>query len=126
MGMPVVMGRKTYESIGRALPGRQNIVITRNSEWGCEGVDAVTSVNAAINLAKQANTSEIMIIGGAAICEAAMPITDRLYLTVIDKAYEGDTWLTSFIDEQWQEISRKDVAADGDMPAHSFLVLERQ
>ena len=125
MGKPVVMGRKTHESIGRPLPGRQNIVITRNETWSADGVDAVTSVEAALECAKQSGADEIMIIGGAAICEAAMPITSRLYLTVINKAYEGDTWLTSYTPEQWQEVSREDVAADGEIPAFSYLVLER-
>jgi len=125
MGKPIIMGRKTYESIGRALPGRRNIVITRNSSWQADGVDVVHSVDAAIELAKADKTTEVMVIGGAAICDAAMPQTDRLYLTVIDKEYDGDTWLTSYVPEQWQEVSRKDVAADGDVPAFSYLVLER-
>ena len=125
LGKPIIMGRKTYDSIGRALPGRRNIVITRNSDWQANGVDVVHSVDAAIELAKTDNTDEVMVIGGAGICEAAMPVTDRLYLTVIDRAYEGDTWLTSYKKDEWREISRKDMAADGDVPAFSYLVLER-
>lgn len=125
MGKPIIMGRKTYESIGRALPGRRNIVITRNASWKADGVDVVHSVDAAIELAKTDNTTEVMVIGGAAICDAAMPQTDRLYLTVINKEYDGDTWLTSYVPEQWQEVSRKDIAANGDVPAFSYLVLER-
>ena len=125
LGKPVIMGRKTYDSIGRALPGRQNIVITRNAEWSADGVDTVASIEGAVTLAKQSDVDEVMIIGGAAICEAAMPVTDRLYLTVIDKAYDGDTWLTSFVAEQWQEVSRNDVPANDGVPAFSYLVLER-
>ncbi len=127
LGKPVVMGRKTHESIGRPLPGRQNIVITRNPEWKSEGVDVVTSVEAAIDLAKQADPvpAEIMVIGGAAICELAMAKTDRLYLTVIDQRYKGDTWLNSYVPDQWQETSRQDHPASGDVPAFSYLVLER-
>ena len=126
LGKPVIMGRKTFESIGRALPGRQNIVVTRNNQWQSDGVDAVTSVQDAIELAKQADTEEVMVIGGAAICEVAMPLTDRLYLTVIDNEYEGDTWLESYVPAQWQEVSRDDIAAADGSPAFSYLVLERR
>jgi len=125
LGKPIIMGRKTHESIGRPLPGRQNIVVTRNKQWKADGVDVVASVEDAIKLANQANPDEVMITGGAAICEVAMPITDRLYLTVIDKAYEGDTYLNSYVANQWQEVSREDIAASGDIPAFSYLVLER-
>ena len=125
LGKPVIMGRKTHESIGQALPGRQNIVVTRNNEWASAGIDAVTSVDAAIKLARRSNTEEIMIIGGAASCEVAMPITERLYLTVIDEAYEGDTWLESYEADQWREISREDIAANESVPSFSYLVLER-
>ena len=125
MGKPIIMGRKTYDSIGRALPGRRNVVITRNTDWSATGVDVVHSVTAAIELAKSDNTDEVMVIGGAGICDAAMPLTQRLYLTVIDAEYEGDTWLSSYVSNEWQEVSRKHVNANGDVPAFSYLVLER-
>jgi len=125
LGKPIIMGRKTFDSIGRPLPGRQNIVVTRNSDWQADGVDVVLSLDAAIALAKQADTDEVMIIGGAALCEMAMPMTERLYLTVIDHDYEGDTWLTSYNADHWREVAREDIAADGDVPAFSYLVLER-
>jgi len=125
MGKPIIMGRKTYDSIGRPLPGRQNIVVTRNASWSAEGVDAVTSIDDGINLARQAGTDEVVIIGGAALCELAMPVTQRLYLTVVDAAYDGDTWLHSYVAEEWEESSREDVPAGDEVPAYSKLVLER-
>jgi len=125
LGKPVIMGRKTHESIGRPLPGRQNIVVTRNPSWRGDGVDAVLSLEAAIELANKAGTDEVMVIGGAGLCELAIPFTDRLYLTVIDAEYEGDTWLNSYKADEWVEASRVEVAADGDVPAYSKLVLER-
>jgi dihydrofolate reductase len=109
MGKPVIMGRKTYESIGKPLPGRQNIVVTRNAEWSADAVSVVGSLDDAIlaghNALKKQPAEEIFIIGGAALCSAAMPITDRLYLTVVDKAYSGDTWLDSFEWDHWEVVS---------------------
>ncbi len=125
LNKPIIMGRKTHESIGRALPGRQNIVITRNGNWQSEGVDVVRSLDAAIQLAQQTDADEVMIIGGAAICELAMPLTQRLYLTSIDAAYEGDTWLNSYVPSEWQEVSRKEVQAMGAVPSFAYLILER-
>jgi len=124
MGKPIIMGRKTFDAIGRVLPGRQNIVVTRNREWQFDDVTVVHSLDEAITVANQANTDEIMITGGAALCELAMPRTQRLYLTVIDAEYEGDTWLTSFHREQWKEVARRDVDGVGEVPGYSALILE--
>jgi len=126
LGKPVIMGRKTYDSIGRPLPGRQNIVVTRNADWQAEGVEVVLSLEAAIELAEEAKTEEVMIIGGAALCQLAMPLTHRLYLTIIDAAYEGDTWLHSYDASEWTVVSRHDVPANGDSPAYSVTVQERR
>jgi len=125
MGKPIVMGRKTFESIGRPLPGRQNIVVTGNKDWHAEGVDIASSLQAAFKLAVDAN--ELMIIGGASICEEAMPYTHRLYLTIIDHEFEGgDTWLESYDATDWQEHSQEphDETEDGGY-RFTYYVLER-
>jgi len=93
------------------LPGRLNVVVTRNKEWQAEGAVAVTSLEEALAVSKATvkdnDNPQVMVIGGAALCRDAMPFTDRLYLTFIDHEYEGDTWFDSYDTEQWQEISRR-------------------
>ncbi|WP_077400305.1 dihydrofolate reductase [Microbulbifer agarilyticus] len=109
LGKPVVMGRKTFESIGRPLPGRQNIVITRNSAWRADGVEVVSSLEAAIALAEtaaqQAGASELMVIGGAEIYRQALPLAQRLYVTEVDAEVDGDAFFPN-IDNTWKEASR--------------------
>nr|WP_010131800.1 dihydrofolate reductase [Microbulbifer agarilyticus] len=109
LGKPVVMGRKTFESIGRPLPGRQNIVITRNSAWAAEGVEVVSSLEAAIALAdtaaQQAGLAELMVIGGAEIYRQALPLAQRLYVTEVDAEVAGDAFFPD-IDKTWKEVSR--------------------
>lgn len=130
LGKPVVMGRKTFESIGKPLPGRPNIVVTRDKDWRAEGVTIVHSLDDALvagrYAAEQDSAAEIMMIGGAALCREAMPITRRLYLTVIDKAYEGDTWLDSFDWPDWTVVSEdpQDPAQTGGVPV-TYWVLEK-
>ncbi|MEE9334329.1 MAG: dihydrofolate reductase [Granulosicoccaceae bacterium] len=130
MGHPVIMGRKTFDSIGKPLPGRLNVVVTRNKEWQAEGAVAVTSLADAMDVSKATVTDavnpQIMIIGGAALCRDAMPFADRLYLTFIDHEYEGDTWFDSYSSDDWREVSRCDVdpAESNDIPI-SYRVLER-
>ncbi|MCA0899633.1 dihydrofolate reductase [Microbulbifer agarilyticus] len=109
LGKPVVMGRKTFESIGRPLPGRQNIVITRNSAWRADGVEVVSSLEAAITLAdaaaQQAGVTELMVIGGAEIYRQALPLAQRLYVTEVDADVDGDAFFPD-IDKTWKEASR--------------------
>ncbi len=130
MGHPVIMGRKTFDSIGKPLPGRLNVVVTRNKEWQAEGAVAVTSLEEALAVSKatvgDAEERQVMVIGGAALCREVMPLTDRLYLTFIDHEYEGDTWFDSFNAEDWHEVSRRDVdpAETNNIPI-SYRVLER-
>ncbi len=107
-GHPIIMGRKTFDSIGRALPGRTNIVISRNSSWQHDGCLAATSLDDAINLAKKENPAEIFIIGGAQIYAEAMSKADRLYLTKVNLAVRyGDAFFPKFDSKkEWKEIER--------------------
>jgi len=110
MGKPIVMGRKTYESIGRPLPGRQNIVVTRNPDFVAEGCDVVPSIDAAIEVAGHA--AEIMIIGGSHIYEAFLPRVDRIYLTRVQAEVEGDAYLPELSSNEWQETAVEEHCAD--------------
>jgi len=133
MGKPVIMGRKTFESIGKPLPGRPNVVVTRSESWQYDGVHCVSSIDDALDVAAEiaqdpkTAADEIMVIGGAALCRELMPATERLYLTYIDATFEGDTWLDSFHWEEWQEVSRQTRdPAETDGLDVVYLVLERQ
>jgi dihydrofolate reductase len=122
LGKPVVMGRKTFQSIGQPLPGRPNIVVTRDEGWRAEGVRVVLSLADALVVAAGLAGDEAMVIGGAELFAAALPIADRLYLTEVHRSYEGDVFFPLIDRTSWIEASRDD--RDGD-PACSFVVLER-
>ena len=122
-GHPVIMGRKTYDSIGRPLPKRTNVVITR-SDITIEGCQVVHSLEEAISLFPQ--DEEIFIIGGAQIYEQALPLADRLYLTVVHRAYEGDTSFPPLDMSQWRELAREELARGEEFDApFSFIDYER-
>lgn len=126
LGKPVVMGRKTFESIGRPLPGRHNIVLTRDPSWRADGVTLVwTLADAVAAAARDPSVEEIMIIGGAAVYAQALPMATRIYLTEVHAQPEGDAVLPPFDPTAWRETAREDHAADGDRPAFSFVTLER-
>ncbi|TRW50358.1 type 3 dihydrofolate reductase [Aliidiomarina halalkaliphila] len=118
LGKPIVMGRKTFASIGRALPGRTNIVLTRQAADLPEGVIAVSSVDDALAQAKAVagDDGEVMIIGGGEIYNAFLPQATRLYLTHIDLETKGDTWFPEWRDEQWQKTLLRESAATADNP----------
>ncbi|WP_375752433.1 type 3 dihydrofolate reductase [Vibrio sp. HN007] len=124
MGKPVVMGRKTYESIGRPLPGRLNIVVSRDSDLKIEGVTTVTSIDAAIEVA--GDCDELMIIGGGSIYERCLPKADKLYLTFIEADIDGDTQFPEWGDSGWKCTYTEDYQADekNKFDMH-FVVLER-
>jgi dihydrofolate reductase len=109
LGKPVVMGRKTFESIGRPLPGRQNIVITRNSTWCADGVAVAASLEQALELAQKVAerdaAGEVMVIGGAEIYRQALPLARRLYVTEVDAEVDGDAFFP-VLDNNWQETGR--------------------
>lgn len=124
MGHPMVMGRKTFESIGRALPGRRSIVVSRNPEWQAEGVETVTSLEQALTLA--AAEEEVFVIGGAEIFALALPRADRLYLTRVHAEIEGDVFFPKLDKSEWRTVSREDLAADEkNLYPTSFEVWER-
>lgn len=110
MGKPIIMGRNTFESIGRPLPGRQNIVITRNKQYQAARTDVVHSLEAALELVK--DEPEIMVIGGQQIFTEALPLAERLYITKIDHEFEGDTYFPTY--EGWVEkTTTEDNNGDG-------------
>ncbi|MCW8833479.1 MAG: type 3 dihydrofolate reductase [Colwellia sp.] len=109
LGKPIIMGRKTYESIGRPLPGRRNIVISRDESYQAQGIDTVTSVEQALAMFDGSNGSEavdeIMVIGGGAIYQHCLPKADRLYVTHINAKIDGDTQFPQYDDGSWQKVS---------------------
>ncbi|MEZ8966538.1 diacylglycerol kinase [Vibrio breoganii] len=123
MGKPVIMGRKTYESIGRPLPGRHNIVVSRDAELTIEGVTTVTSIESALEVV--ADEAEVMIIGGGSIYEHCLPMADKLYLTYIDLEVDGDTQFPDW-GEGWKQTHSEQYLSD-EKNAHDmqFVVLEK-
>ncbi len=110
MGKPIIMGRKTYESIGKPLPGRRNIVLSRNKDLCYEGVDCVSSFDEALALV--AEEDEVMVIGGSTVYEMLMPLVNRMYLTFVDAAFEGDAWFPEFDEKDWQLVESEVHKAD--------------
>lgn len=120
MGRPIVMGRKTWESIGRVLPGRQNIVVTGNTAYRADGCDVVHSLEDA---ARVARGDEIMIIGGGRIYADALPFADRMILTRVDCEPEADTWFPEWDEEEWTETNSRRESADDANP-YRYRVVE--
>ncbi|TPE61120.1 dihydrofolate reductase [Sandaracinobacter neustonicus] len=123
MGKPVIMGRKTFASIGKPLPGRHNIVLTRDAAFSAEGVTVASSFADAISAAA---ADEIMVIGGAEIYALARPLATGIELTRIHARPEGDAFFPAPEPEHWAEIAREDHPAEGDAPAYSFLSYARR
>lgn len=126
LGKPVVMGRRTHESLGRVLPGRLNIVVSRNPGFQpCGEAKGVRSLCEALALAGDA--PEVVVIGGAELYRRVMPICDRIYLTEVHGEFEGDTWFPDWDRGGWRETARTDHPATGpDDLGYSFVVLERR
>jgi dihydrofolate reductase len=116
LGKPVLMGRKTFESIGRPLPGRRNLVISRNPGYQADGIEVVGSVEAALALLASSAVEELMVIGGGHLYGQLLPRADSLYLTRIDLAVAGDTRFPAFDDGQWQRIASEPHPADEKNP----------
>ena len=125
--LPVVMGRKTFEALGKPLEGRTKIVITRQTDWNPRGVEIVHSIDQAIVAATKLDAKEIFIIGGSELFSAALPSADRIYLTLIHHEFEGDAVFPTLNQEEWKLASNKDFVADEkNKYAHSFQVWERK
>ncbi|HLB15045.1 MAG TPA: dihydrofolate reductase [Burkholderiales bacterium] len=122
MGAPVIMGRKTRESIGRPLPGRRNIVVTRARDVNWEGCIVAHSLDEALALARDAG--EAFVIGGAELYAQALPRADRLYLTLIDADYAGDASFPEFDAAAWREVARES-GVSADRVGYAFVDYER-
>ncbi|NYT46409.1 MAG: type 3 dihydrofolate reductase [Candidatus Methanofishera endochildressiae] len=124
MGQPIIMGRKTFESIGQPLPGRQNIIISRNPDYLQPGCLVFNDIDSA--LTSCTDIEEVFVIGGATLYEATLARADRLYITEIQKEFSGDTWFPEINQEQWQVVSREDINNDSSVDfSYSFMVYER-
>jgi dihydrofolate reductase len=124
LGKPVLMGRKTHESIGRPLPERINIVISRDAAYRAQGCIVLPSLEAAFEYCR--DSAELMVIGGAILYRQALPRAQRIYLTEIQQDFAGDTEFPQLEAADWREVARDDRPADGKNPyPHSFIVLER-
>ena len=106
LGKPVLMGRKTQQSIGRPLPGRRNIVISRNPDFRAEGCELALGLDEALRLA--ADAEEVMLIGGASLYRQAMPRVGQMYITRIHHQFTGDTWFPEFDEDEWRIDFRQD------------------
>ena len=123
-GKSILMGRKTYDSIGRPLPNRRNVVITRNSNISIPGCEVVSSIDHALELTKE--DPEVMVIGGASLCEQLLPKINRLYITKIDGVFEGDVFFPKYDDFNWLEVSCESHPKDSSNAySYKFIVLDR-
>jgi Dihydrofolate reductase len=125
LGKPIVMGRKTFESLGRPLPERHNIVVTGDAAYQAPGATVVHSIAEALRAA--GDVPEVMIIGGESFYRQMLPRADRLILTLVHAEVAGDAWFPEFDWDDWREVERGDHPADDKNPyAFSFLILERR
>ncbi|MBI2559023.1 type 3 dihydrofolate reductase [Candidatus Woesearchaeota archaeon] len=124
-GKPVIMGRRTYESIGRPMPERLNIIATRDKNYKADNCIVVNSKEDAVKAAKGSN--EIMVIGGAEIYKLFLPIADRLYITKVHGSFNGDTYFPEFDEGEWVKIKEKFVDKDKENEySYTIVVLERK
>lgn len=125
LGKPVLMGRRTYESIGVPLPERENIIITRDEGYEAEGCSVVHSVDEALGLCDP--HPEAMVIGGASLYRQTLAYAHRLYLTLVHHRFRGDTFFPALEWDAWREVERRDFAPDARNPfAYTFLTLQRR
>lgn len=124
MGKPMIMGRLTYETIGKALPGRRSIVLTRQANYQPAGVDVASTPEAALQLA--GDVDEVMIIGGAKVYEKFLPMSERIYLTRVHAEVEGDTFFPEIREDEWRIVSSQPLPPSDERPfSISFQTLER-
>mgnify|MGYP001550207048 CR=1 FL=1 len=122
-GHPIILGRKNYESIGRPLPGRRNIVVSRDSSLKIEGCEVVGSVEEAMELASEGEADEVFVIGGGQIYKQAFKLADRIYLTRVHAEIEGDVFFPEIDPEEWELVSQKDHEVD-EQHAYGFTFEE--
>lgn len=122
LGAPMIMGRKTFDSLPGLLPDRRHIVLTRNADWAEDGAETAASVDDAMRLA---NAPHVSVIGGAEIYRLFLPRADRIEVTEVHLAAQGDTILEPF-GADWVEVARETHAAEGDRPAYDFVTLKRR
>ncbi|AAQ58703.1 dihydrofolate reductase [Chromobacterium violaceum] len=123
LGKPVIMGRKTWDSIGRPLPGRRNIVVTRQAAWRADGAETAHSLQEALALAGA--VEEACLIGGADLYRQAMALADRLCLTEIARDYDGDAHFPAFAADEWREVSREQAVSAAGLP-YAFVEYRRR
>ena len=126
MGHPIIMGRKTWDSIGRPLPGRRNIVITRRENLVIDGVDVVKSIDAALDLCRDDDAEKAMIVGGGQIYADIMDRADVIELTEVHTEIDGDTFFPPIDPSVWAETARETIPAADDTPSYSFVTLARR
>lgn len=130
LGKPIIMGRKTWDSLGRPLPGRLNIVVSRQTGLVLEGAEVYPSLEAAVARAEEwaleQGANELMLIGGAQLYSQGLEQADRLYLTRVALSPAGDAWFPEFDEQQWKRVSEVLNPAEGDKPAYSFEVWEKR
>lgn len=125
MGKPIVMGRKTFESIGKPLPGRRNIVITGNVGFSAPGCEVVDSIESAMSLTR--DDDEVMLIGGASLYQQTIDRASKLYITLIHHSFDGDTWFPEIDLNVWKTENRQDFEADhSNRYAYSFIEYVRE
>jgi dihydrofolate reductase len=125
MGHPIIMGRKTFEAIGKPLPGRTNIIVSRNVSYQQEGCVVVDSIEAAINHGCRLG-EEVFVIGGATLYTVTLPIADNLYITHINQDFEGDTFFPEFSKADWAEAGKEEIFNDEKVSfSYSFLKFQR-
>ncbi|MCS4247521.1 dihydrofolate reductase [Pseudomonas sp. BIGb0164] len=129
LGKPIIMGRKTWDSLGRPLPGRLNLVVSRQTDLALEGAEVFPSLDAAVERAEawalEQGADELMLIGGAQLYAQGLEQADRLYLTRVALSPEGDAWFPEFDAGQWKLVSNVKNAPEGDKPAYNFEVWEK-
>ena len=124
-GNTILMGRKTFDSIGRPLPSRRNIIITRNTNIEITGCEVVNSIEEALSLSQ--GETEVMVIGGAKLYQQILPIADRLYITQVEGEFDGDTYFPHYDENDWLEVSCESHQPDEkNKHAYHFIILKRK
>ncbi|MHC2993313.1 dihydrofolate reductase [Pontibacter sp. HJ8] len=127
MGHPMIMGRKTFDSIGKPLPGRTTIIVTRQQNFEAAGCLVAHTVQEAIDMGRELDTEQVSIVGGAEIYKQAMPFVDTLYLTRVHHTFEGDTYFPELPEKEWQQISAEHHESDEkNRYSYSFIELRRK